>query len=486
SAADPARAIYDVTGLGEQRSETHRAALDRAWRLVLLNQFHDIIPGSSIHWVYQDSARDYETIRQLGESVRDSALCTLEALVDTSGFKQPVLIANTVGIRRREIIELSAGVLASVDVPPFGYVAVEKNAEFLQTTDDPVKATESRQGITMENGLVRVKINAKGHLTSIFDLPARREVLSGQGNMFHLHQDIPNSWDAWDVDIFYKERCDVIEGLEKLELVELGPLRAAARIVRVFGKSRIEQRIVLYAGSPRIDFPTEVEWREDQKLLKVAFPVNIYAQKATYEVQFGHLERANHANTSWDMGKFEVCAQKWANLSEAGYGVALLNDCKYGHDIQGNIIRLSLLRAPGSPDPLADRGRHQFSYALLPHTGDLRHVIDQAYSMNVPLLVRDLKPGEGSLPASHSFFLTDRPGAVVETIKVAEDGAAIIVRLYESEGGRGPLTLTTTLPVRKAWLASLLETEQKSLSIKNGSVRLDLKPFEIVTIKYAL
>ena len=488
TATDPERAVYDVTGLGEVRPETHRAALDRAWKLVLLNQFHDIIPGSSIHWVYQDSQRDYGTIRQLGESVRDSALSTLEGLVDTAAFKQPVLIANTLGLRRREIVELQDGMLASVDVPPLGYLVVEKADEFLRTTGDPVKASESRKGITMENGLIRVKINAKGHLTSIFDLRARREVLSEPGNAFHLHRDIPNSWDAWDVDIFYKERYGVIEGLEKLELVESGPLRAAARIVRGFGKSRIVQRVVLSAGSPRIDFPTEVEWRETQKILKVAFPVNIHAQKATYEVQFGHLERANHTNTSWDMGKFEVCAQKWADLSEAGYGVALLNDCKYGYDIQGNVIRLSLLRAPTSPDPLADRGLHQFTYALLPHTGDLRagHVIDQAYALNVPLLVRDLKPASGSLPASHSFFLTDRPGAVVETVKVAEDGGAIIVRLYESEGGRGPLTLTTLLPVRKAWLSSLLEAEEQALSIKNGAVRLDLRPFEIVTLRYAL
>ena len=488
TATDPERAVYDVTGLGEVRPETHRAALDRAWKLVLLNQFHDIIPGSSIHWVYQDSQRDYGTIRQLGESVRDSALSTLEGLVDTAAFKQPVLIANTLGLRRREIVELQDGMLASVDVPPLGYLVVEKADEFLRTTGDPVKASESRKGITMENGLIRVKINAKGHLTSIFDLRARREVLSEPGNVFHLHRDIPNSWDAWDVDIFYKERYGVIEGLEKLELVESGPLRAAARIVRGFGKSRIVQRVVLSAGSPRIDFPTEVEWRETQKILKVAFPVNIHAQKATYEVQFGHLERANHTNTSWDMGKFEVCAQKWADLSEAGYGVALLNDCKYGYDIQGNVIRLSLLRAPTSPDPLADRGLHQFTYALLPHTGDLRagHVIDQAYALNVPLLVRDLKPASGSLPASHSFFLTDRPGAVVETVKVAEDGGAIIVRLYESEGGRGPLTLTTLLPVRKAWLSSLLEAEEQALSIKNGAVRLDLRPFEIVTLRYAL
>ncbi len=488
SVDDPERAVYDVTGLEKSHPRNHRTALERAWKLLLLNQFHDIIPGSSIHWVYQDSQRDYETIRQLGESVRESALSTLGKLLDTSSFKRPVLVANTLGIRRREIVELPNGELASVDVPPFGYVIVEQTDGFLRSTDQPVKAVQSRQGITLDNGLIRVKINPRGHIASILDLRARREVLSDQANVFHLHRDIPDRWDAWDVDIYYKERCEVIEGLEKLELVEPGPLRAVARIVRTFGKSRLEQRIVLNAGSPRIDFPTEVEWKESQKLLKIAFPVEIYAQKATYEIQFGHLERPTHANTSWDMGKFEVCAQKWAELSEAGYGVALLNDCKYGHDIQGNVMRLSLLRAPVSPDPLADRGRHEFTYSLLPHAGDLREgrVIEQAYCLNAPLIVRDLKPATGPLPASHSFFLSSRPGAVIETIKVAEDGGAIVVRLYESEGGRGPLKLTTTLPVRKAWRTNLLEKEEKSLPINNGVVRLDLQPFEIVTIKFAL
>jgi alpha-mannosidase len=488
SVADPERAVYDVTGLKESHPRTHRTALERAWKLLLLNQFHDIIPGSSINWVYQDSQRDYETIRKLGESVRDSALSTLETLVDTSSFKHPILIVNSLGIRRREVVELPDGEFASVDVPPFGYVVVEKTDGFLRTTDQPIKGVQSRQGITLENGLLRLRINARGHVASIFDLRARRELLSEPGNVFHLHRDIPDRWDAWDVDIYYKERCEVIEGLEKLELVESGPLRAVARIVRTFGNSRIEQRIVLNAGSARIDFPTEVEWKETQKLLKVAFPVDVHAQKATYEIQFGHLERPTHANTSWDMGKFEVCAQKWVDLSETGYGVALLNDCKYGHDIQGNVMRLSLLRAPVSPDPLADRGRHEFTYSLLPHSGDLREgrVVDHACSLNVPLIVRELTPFAGTLPASHSFFLCSRPGAVVETIKVAEDGGAIIVRLYESEGGRGPLKLTTTLPVRKVWLTNLLETEERALPISNGVVRLDLKPFEIVTLKFAL
>jgi alpha-mannosidase len=487
-AVDPERAVYDVTGLGKSNAHTHRSALDRAWKLVLLNQFHDIIPGSSIHWVYRDSDRDYETVRLLGESVRDSALTTLEALIDTKAFTKPVLISNTLGFHRTEVIELPGGAISRVDIPPCGYTVVDKKDEPHQVTDAPVKAVQNQQGIVIENGLVRIKVNAKGFLTSVYDLRAKREALSGPANVFHLHEDIPNLWDAWDVDIFYKEKHHVVEGLEECKLVETGPLRASVKIVRAFGKSRIEQHVVLRAGSARIDFPTEVEWQENQKLLKVGFPVDIRAMNATYEIQYGHLERPTHTNTSWDLARFEVCAQKWADLSEPGYGVALLNDCKYGHDILGNTLRLSLLRAPVSPDPVADRGHHYFTYALLPHAGDIREgrVIEEAYALNVPLIAREVKSHAGSLPSSASFFRVDRPGAVIEAIKVAESGGALIVRLYEAEGARGQVRLTTSLPVSKAWLANLLENTVSALPLKNGSVQLDLKPFEIVTIKFAL
>ena len=486
SAADPERAVYDVTGLGEKGTQTHRFALDRAWKLVLLNQFHDIIPGSSIHWVYQDSDRDYETVRVLGESVRDSAFGALEPLIDTSAFEQPVVVSNTLALRRREVISLPDGSVANVDVPPCGYTVVDAREPSLRATDAPVKVTETRQGITLENGLVRVKINAKGHLNSVYDLQARREALSGPGNVLHLHEDIPNMWDAWDVDAFYKEKSETLDAIDKLSVIENGPLRAIVRVRRSFGKSLLEQDIVLRAGSARIDFPTELNWQESQKMLKVAFPVDILSPRATYEIQYGHLERPTHTNTSWDLARFEVCGQKWADLSETGYGVALLNDCKYGYDIQGNVLRLSLLRAPISPDPLADRGHQRFTYALLPHAGDLRSagVIEEAYALNVPLLTRETKPSVGPLPASRSFFHLDR--GIIEAIKVAEEGKALIVRFYEAQGARGTATLSTTLPVRKAWTASLMEEEQKALPLKDGAVKVDLKPFEIVTVKLAL
>jgi alpha-mannosidase len=486
-AVSPERAIYDVTGLGEDDSTSHRAALDRAWRLVLLNQFHDIIPGSSINWVYQDSTRDYETVRQLGESVRESAFSTLETLIDTKAFASPVVISNTLSFNRSEIVDLPGGKLARVEIPALGYAVVENKNTPAPDGHQPVKAVQTPKGITLENGLIRIKIDARGQLTSILDLKAQREVLQGSANVFHLHDDIPNLWDAWDVDIFHKEKYQVLDKADHLELVENGPLRASVKIVRTFGQSRIEQHIILRADSARIDFPTEVDWQENQKLLKVAFPVAIRAMTATYEIQFGHLERPTHTNTSWDLARFEVCAQKWADLSEAGYGVALLNDCKYGHDIHGNVMSLSLLRAPTSPDPLADRGRHQFTYALLPHAGNFREgrVIEEAYALNVPLVVRKVEPHAGSLPASNSFFQLDRSGVIIETIKAAEEGDGLILRLYEAAGARGPVSLTTSLPFQKAWITDLLEREIKSLPVKKSRIVFDVQPFEIITLKFA-
>ena len=353
---------------------------------------------------------------------------------------------------------------------------VESKGAAAKTPAHPVTATQTGSGFTLENGLVRVRINAKGQLASVYDLKNRREVLSGNGNVFRLHEDIPNAWSAWDVDIFHKEKYEVLDGVAQAELVESGPLRATVKVVRSFGKSRLEQRIVLRADSARIDFPTEVEWQENQKFLKVAFPVAIRAMNATYEIQYGHLERPTHSNTSWDMARFEVCAQKWADLSESGYGVALLNDCKYGHDIHGNEMCLSLLRAPTSPDPLADRGqppvhlRAAAARGRFPrgprHRGSLR-------AQRAAGRERD-EPSAGSLPATHSFFQLDRANVIIEAIKLAEDGGALIVRLYEAAGARGSVSLTTTLPVQKAWRADLMENDLEKLPFKNGKVRLDL------------
>jgi Alpha-mannosidase len=476
---DPERAVYDVTGIGGDPN-SHRAALLRAWRLVLLNQFHDIVPGSSIHWVYLDAARDYETIRQLGESVRDSALGSLAAVIDTSAFSDPVLVANTLGFARREVVEID-GTPQLVEAPACGY-QVQQTGDI--APGNAVSVRTKGKSLVIDNGLVRLTIDAKGNVSSLFDLRAQREALAGAGNVFQLHTDIPNAWDAWDVDVFYKETSVTIDGLEKIEVVENGGVRAVVRIVRAFGNSRIDQRIVVNADSARVNFETKVDWHECRKLLKVAFPVNVRAMNATYEIQYGQVERPTHANTSWDLARFEVCAQRWADLSEPGFGVAILNDCKYGHDIQGSTMRLSLLRAPISPDPVADRGSHEFTYAILPHAGgDLVEVRRQAAALNTPLIVRTTRPAKGNLPSAQSLFTVDRPGVVIEVVKRAEDGKGLIVRLYETEGGRGSATLTTTLPVKKAWATNLLEENETTLPLRDGKLRLEFQPFEIVTLR---
>lgn len=476
--ANPDRAVYDVTGLGGN-VHSHHAALLRAWRLVLLNQFHDIVPGSSIHWVYLDAARDYETIRELGESVRDSALGALASEVDSSAFRAPVFVANTLDFPRSEVVEID-GIPRMVIAPPCGY-AVQDCEE-----SSVVTARKKGKTVVMESDLLRVTIDARGNLSSIFDLRTRRETLTAPGNVFELYTDIPNAWDAWDVDVFHKEKSLTVAGLESVEIVEADGPRAVVRIVRTFGKSRIDQRIVLNAGSARLDFVTTVDWHESRKLLKVAFPVDVRAMNATYEIQYGQVERPTHSNTSWDMARFEVCAQRWADLSEPGFGVALLNDCKYGHDIHGNIMRLSLLRAPISPDPIADRGRHEFTYALLPHGGgELGEVRRQAAALNSPLIVRRIQRTKGKLPSSQSLLSLDRSNVVIEVVKRAEDGHGLIVRLYEAEGGRGRVTLASTLPVRKAWITNLLEENEKPVAWRDGKLTLDFKPFEIMTVRLA-
>lgn len=485
-AVDPTRAVYDVPVDPTANPQAHRTALDRAWKLTLLNQFHDIIPGSSIGWVYQDSDRDYATIGELTQSVTDTSIKALASHIDTTDFKKPVLAVNTLGMRREEIVELPSGKFSHVDVPPCGYAVIE-SAKPTPATLTPVKATKSLTGVTLDNGLLRLRINRKGQLVSIHDLTTDRKVLAeGKiGNLFQIHPDYPNSYDAWDVDVFYKEKVESLEKCHRFDLVVADPLRAVVKIEHRFGKSRIVQDLVFSAGSRRIDFVTEVDWNEDHRFLKVAFPVNVRSSRATYEVQFGHVERPTHYNTSWDLARFEVCGQRWADLSESGYGVALLNDCKYGYDIHDNVMRLSLLRSSREPDPNADKGHHTFTYSLLPHAGTLQEsqIVAEAAKLNTPIRLQPLSEHPGTLPPAHSFFHVSNPAIVIDTIKRAEDSDDLIVRLYEAHGTRGSAELVTAIPFTKVERVNLIERSLKTEKAQNGRVKFDFGPFEILTFK---
>lgn len=492
----PGRTVYDTWDDHEdpERRRGHAGALDRAWKLVLLNQFHDIIPGSSIHWVYQDNLHDYATAATLGEQVRDDSLASLVGAVDAGEAKRPVLAINTTSFRRSEVVELADGSLVHAEVPPMGYAVIDAAERGkLPAGVTPVKVSKTKTRTVIDNGLLRIALDKSGLIASIKDhRAADREVVApGQrANLLQLHKDYPHNWDAWELDVNYLDAFENLTALKSLKVVEQSPLRAVVEITRAFGESSLSQRLIVTAGSPRIDFDTTIDWRERHRMLKVAFPVDVLAPQATFEIQYGHLQRATHANTSWDMAQFEVCAQKWVDLSEPGYGVALLNDCKYGHDVKDNVLRLSLLRSPTNPDPEADQGEHRFTYALLPHPGDLREagVIEQAYALNVPLVLRDIHAptSGGGASACESWLSFDRPGVVIEAVKMSEDGDALIVRFYEAHGSRGPATLHVNLPVKSAMLADLLERDVQAAPLKNGRMRFDLKPFEIVTVKFAV
>ncbi len=256
-----------------------------------------------------------------------------------------------------------------------------------------------------------------------------------------------------------------------MRVVEEGPLRATLEIKRRILNSPYTQRISLSHNSPRLDFANDIVWNERHIMLKVAFPVDVFSPTATYEIQWGNTERPTHRNSSWDWARFETCAQKWVDLSEGGYGVSVLNDCKYGHDIKDNVIRISLLRSPSLPDPLADAGPHRFAYSLLPHAGRWNEeTIAQAYALNDPLIVR-YQDAESSLPPATaedgtpaaqgpyppSLVSCDAPNIVIETVKRAEDGKGVIVRFYETQRIRGAVNLAFGFPVKAVYRTNLLE-----------------------------
>jgi alpha-mannosidase len=351
----------------------------------------------------------------------------------------------------------------------------------------PLQVDETR----LENAYVRVELDAAGDITRIYDKTARREVLppGAVANQLQAFEDRPLDWDAWDLDIFYDDKRFLAEPAEAIRVVESGPLRATLEIRRRILNSRYTQRLSLSYNSPQVDIATVIDWRERHILLKAAFPVDVLAPVATHEIQWGNVQRPTHRNTSWDWARFETCAQKWVDLSEGGYGVALLNDCKYGHDIQGNVIRISLLRSPTQPDPEADQGEHRFTFSLYPHTGSdsagrpslPEGIARQAYALNDPLIA---VTGSGAPPAEALPPLVQLPDhTIVETIKQAEDGNGVIVRFYECARRRGEIRVQVSFALQAAYVTNLLEENQEALPVEGDNVRLYVKPFQIVTLR---
>lgn len=483
------------------------AELERLWKLVLLNQFHDIIPGSSIAEVYRDTAAQHAEVLETGEVLRQRAVEALLEGNERAASAESVCVINTLGIPRVEVVALPEGTPARqvgadgrpldiVSAPALGYAVFPampspeaqpedgRRALVRAGASSDARIIETPDRFILENDLVQATFDRGGCLVSLFDKRAGRECIAAgaPGNRFMLFDDHPANYDAWDVDIFHLEKRREVGPATAARILEAGPLRTAVEYTyRLSPASTLIQIVSLTAISPRLDFDTRVEWHENHKFLKVEFPLALRAAEASYEIQYGHIRRPTHWNTSWDLARFEVPAQRWADLCEPDFGVALLNDSKYGYAVHGNVMRLSLLRSPKEPDPTADMGHHAFRYALLPHPGtpQAANVVMEAYCFNAPLLVGRT----AAEPTEVSFFNVDTPAIVIDWIKKAEDSDALIVRLYEAFGTHARGRLSSRLPVTAAAICNLLEEEKVPLTWHDGGMTLELRPFEIVTLK---
>ncbi|HYM97090.1 MAG TPA: alpha-mannosidase [Candidatus Sulfotelmatobacter sp.] len=439
--------------------------LEALWKTVPLNQFHDILPGSSIDWVYEEAERDLERAVEQASEIADAAIATIAGSGGRRAFFNPT------SHPRSEVGDMD-GMAVRIEVPPCGWAV-----GVTRIRDEGVEVSERR----MENELLRIEWDERAVLTSIWDKEAGREVLAGPGNLLQLHDDNPSRWDAWDLDAGYRDSHEDLVG----DVYQVKTRAGAVGVLvygRDFGSSKFVQLMSLESGSRVLKFQSQVDWRERHKLLKVAFPVTVSAREATYEIQFGHLRRPTHEDDSKARAMFEVCAQRWADLGDGDYGVALLNDCKHGYDIHGSVMRLSLLRSPTHPDPTADQGGHRFTYALMPHRGDFREagVIEAAEDLNSPMRAVPADMPDGTRRA---LVEIDTRQVIVEAIKRAEDSDAVIVRLYEAWGRPCRARIRTTLPAGRAWLCDLLERNSTELAIRDGELELELSPFRILTLK---
>jgi alpha-mannosidase len=501
---------------------------DRGWKDLLFDDFHDIFPGSGIAVNYLDAKRNLEDVGRVGQGILDASLEEIAANINLKGSGVPVVVFNSLSWPRDEVVEtevrlpeasgfvevadaagkpvasqvLSAGrgtrrvrLLLRASVPAFGY-----STYYVRASARPaaIQTMVSASGETLENEFVRLNVDAKrGCMTSLFDKQIKSETLAPAetdtggpkdsicGNLLQAFRDKPKQWDAWNIDEdFEKEHWD-LDQADELTLVESGPLRAILRVKNHFQNSTFVRDITVTAGSPRVDVKVTADWHEKHVLLKVAMPLAAHSKMATFEIPYGSIERPTTRNTRAEQGKFEVPALHWADLSDANHGLSLLNDCKYGYDAKGNVLRLSLLRSPEWPDPHADEGRHEFTYSLYTHGGNWKDALTvrRGYELNYPLLSLQTERHSGTLPELHAFLEMKAENVVLTAAKKAEDDDAIIFRFYEWAGKEGDVELRPDSGVASAEETDLMERPLKALATQNGGVTVHTKPFEIKTAR---
>ncbi len=485
------------------------AELNGFWETLLTHQFHDILPGSSVREVYEDAERDYADILRQAETVTNSAISTIAGEItaeeksscvfnslswERSGIVEidnlDLEMEDDDGICPSQVVEKASGgkrkLITVQDIPADGY-------KVFATTGGhaPQKTSLKITSRKLENRFFVVKLDRNGDIRSLIDKTVGREVVApgARLNQMILFEDRPANWDAWDMDIFYNEKPYPVNGLKTApEIIETGPVRGGIKLCRSFGRSSMVQHLYLYDRIPRIDFVTDVDWQEKKMLLKAAFPVDIHSDTAAYEIQYGTINRSTHWNTSWDWARFEACGHKWVDLSESDYGVSLLNTGKYGYDIKNNCMRITLLAGPTDPDPDADTGQQQFSYALYPHQGTWEdaQTVRAGYEFNYPMRTVMVSSNKGRLDNAFTLVSVDRPDVIVDTVKKHEDRKEIVFRLYMSRKSRGECLITFTGEPVKVHEINLLEENIRDVPLKDNRITAYFKPFEIKTfsVKY--
>jgi alpha-mannosidase len=446
-----------------------------AWRNLMLNQFHDVLPGSAIQRVYEDAHELYEETLQAAEGVARAATGTIAS---ADGGRT---VFNSLSWSRQALVESNAGVL-EVDVPACGWATIPAGPMPANDDRPAVQVTMSDEGFILENDSLRATFDRQGKLISLWDDEVERELMAAPGNCLSLYRDLPTKWDAWDIDSMAESQPVATDEQADITILSQGPLVARVKLQRRLHQSTVDQVISLRRGSRRIDFDTTIDWQESHKLLKVSFPVEYHTNEVISEIQFGHLRRPNHPSRQYDADRFEMCNYKWSALAEEGRGFAILNDSKYGLSAKGKSLNLTLLKSALAPDATADKGLQQFTYAIYSWNSSLidSGVVRQAYDLNVPVLVVD----GSNLEGAHSVFSLDNDNIVLETVKPAEDGSGdIILRLYEAMRTTTRCILTTSLPVSAALHTNLLEENIAPLEFSAGKLVLDFRPFEIKTIR---
>ena len=488
-------ALASLTGTSYPSEE-----LTECYKKFLLNQFHDILPGSAIHEVYEVTKKEYE------ELLSEAHELIGERTKALAGEGDGITVFNTLGFTRDDVVRLPEGcnaealedangvvypvqhtkdgAVAAVKSLPSKGSRVYKKASMPKDTQTEWYSIENTIGNkTLETPFYTVVFDENGMISRLYDKKNDREVLKeGQkGNRMVMYEDKPMCFDNWDIDMYYTEKGWDVSNLARFEWTDLGPVSVSLEIERKISNSLIRQKITFYADSAVIRFDTYVDWKEHQHLLKVHFPVDLHTDEATFDIQFGNLTRKIHRNTSWDEARFESCGQKWMDMSEGHYGVSMLNDCKYGHSALDGVMTLTLIKSGIEPNPTADQEEHTFTYALYPHAEGWRQAktVQEAMKLNQPAL-----SAEGGCAGDEtSFVWIDKQNVIIETVKEAEDGDGVIIRLYESENARTKAHISFEKPVASVESCDCVEKTKETVCVAGDGFDITIKPYEIQTYR---